>query len=66
MELSHTDPKTLFFLKKLDLLILDISKNPGNINENIYTFLRDKELRSFLDAENIDMTLLPHEEEWNK
>lgn len=66
MELGKVDPKTLFLLKKLDTLIDAMVNNPTNTNENIYAFLRDKELRNFLEEEDINPSLLPLEEEWNK
>lgn len=60
------DLNASFFLKKLDILISDMTHNPTNTNENIYTFLRDKELRSFLEMEDIEVVFVPLEEEWNK
>ncbi len=65
MELGKTNLKVLFLLKKLDALIESMVNNPTNTNENIYAFLRDQELRNFLEEEDIDMSLLPLEEEWN-
>jgi hypothetical protein len=40
--------------------------HPGDTNENIYRFLRDKELRTFLKEEDIDGLILPLKGEWNK
>lgn len=64
--MEKNNPKIEFFLKKLDTLIVSLRDNPGHTNENIYTFLRDKELRRFLETEDIEARLIPLEEEWNK
>lgn len=45
---------------------MNMEEHPNNTNENIYIFLRDKELRSMLISEEIDISLLPQEGEWNK
>lgn len=66
IEPGKTDPKVRVFLLKLDALIARMKEHPNNTNENIYIFLRDKELRTFLEEEDIDTFLLPQEAEWNK
>lgn len=65
MEPKNTDQKSLFFLKKMDNLIANMTARPNNTNENIYEFLRDKQLRAFLKEEDINSLPLPLEEEWN-
>jgi hypothetical protein len=65
MEPGKIDPKVQFFIKKLDALIWNMENRPGNTNENIYKFLRDKELRTFLQEEDIDALLLPKKSEWS-
>lgn len=66
MKPKETDKKVSFFLEKLDALIKSIvdDKDNKNTNTNIYAFLRDKDLRSFLKEEDINASLLPLEEEW--
>ncbi len=54
------------FLKKLDELINNMEIHPTSTNENIYTFLRDKELRAFLEGVDINPLPIPLADEWNK
>jgi hypothetical protein len=66
LEGGKTNPKIAFFLSKLDAFMTNMEDHPNSTNENIYLFLRDKELRDFLSKEHINASLLPREDEWNK